>query len=110
MSPLSSSVRPHMRQRVVYVDVDDTLIRSVGTKRIPMPGVVGRVRTLHQEGVALYLWSSGGAEYARASAAELGIEDCFIGFLPKPDVYVDDQAVSEWLYCKHILPGNAGDA
>lgn len=27
-----------MRKRVVFVDVDDTLIRSVGTKRVPMPG------------------------------------------------------------------------
>ena len=99
-----------MRQRVVYIDVDDTLVRSVGTKHIPMPGVVSRVRALHQEGVALYLWSSGGGDYARASAVELGIEHCFLGFLPKPDAYVDDQSVSEWLYCRHVLPSNAGDA
>jgi len=58
----------------------------------------------------LYLRSSGGAEYARASAAELGIEDCFVAFLPKPDVYLDDQPVHEWRYCQHVLPGNAGDA
>jgi len=99
-----------MKQRVIFVDVDDTLIRSVGTKRIPMPLVVARVRALHQQGVALYLWSSGGAEYARASAVELGIEDCFLAFLPKPDVYLDDQAVHEWRYCQHVLPGNADDA
>jgi hypothetical protein len=99
-----------MKQRVIFVDVDDTLIRSVGTKRIRMPYVVDRVRALHLQGAALYLWSSGGADYARASAAELGIEDCFVAFLPKPDVYVDDQPVNEWRYCQHILPGNAGDA
>ena len=98
-----------MRQRVVFVDVDDTLIRSVGTKRIPMPPVVARVRELHEQGVALYLWSSGGAEYARASAVELGIEGCFVAFLPKPDAYLDDQPVHEWRYCQHVLPGNAGD-
>lgn len=98
------------RQRIIFVDVDDTLIRSVGTKRIPMPPVVERVRVLHREGVALYLWSSGGADYARASAVELGIEDCFVTFLPKPDVYLDDQAVSEWRYCLHVLPSNAEDA
>lgn len=99
-----------MRQRVVFVDVDDTLVRSVGTRRIPMPPVVSRVRELHAQGVALYLWSSGGAEYARASAVELGIEDCFLAFLPKPDAYLDDQPVDEWRFCRHVLPGNAGDA
>ena len=99
-----------MRQRVIFVDVDDTLVRSVGTKRIPMPNVIAHVRQLHESGAALYLWSSGGGEYARASAEELGIEKCFQAFLPKPDAYVDDQAVHEWRYCEHVLPGNAGGA
>ncbi|WP_267112612.1 DUF705 domain-containing protein [Xanthomonas sacchari] len=99
-----------MKQRIVFVDVDDTLIRSAGTKRIPMPPVVARIRELHAQDVALYLWSSGGVEYARASAIELGIEDCFVAFLPKPDAYIDDQAVHEWRHCQHVLPGNAGDA
>ena len=99
-----------MRKRVVFVDVDDTLVRSVGTKRIPMPAVVAAVRALYGRGDALYLWSSGGADYARASAVELGVEECFLGFLPKPDVYIDDQSVDEWRYCQHLLPGNAGDA
>ncbi|WP_430540518.1 DUF705 domain-containing protein [Pseudoxanthomonas japonensis] len=99
-----------MRQRIVFVDVDDTLVRSAGTKRIPMPPVIARVRELHQQGVAMYLWSSGGADYARASATELGIEDCFLAFLPKPDAYIDDQPVHEWRYCQHVLPGNAAEA
>jgi len=99
-----------MRQRVIFVDVDDTLVRSVGTKRIPMPSVVTRVRELFDSGAALYLWSSGGAEYAKSSAEELGIAECFLAFLPKPDAYVDDQEVHEWRYCRHVLPGNAGDA
>lgn len=95
------------KQRVIYIDVDDTLIRSAGTKRMPIPSVVDRVKALHQEGAALYLWSSVGAAYARASAAELGIENCFVAFLPKPDVYIDDQAVHEWRYCRHFRPTNA---
>src|SRR5450631_1574047 len=99
-----------MKPRVVFVDVDDTLVRSVGTKRIAMPAVVARVREMHADGASLYCWSSGGAEYARLSAAELGIEACFVAFLPKPDVYLDDQSVDEWRYCKHVLPSNAADA
>jgi predicted HAD superfamily phosphohydrolase YqeG len=96
--------------RTVFVDVDDTLVRSVGVKRIPMPGVIASVRELHQKGVQLYLWSSGGAEHACASAIELGIHECFVAFLPKPHAYIDDQPVEEWRFCRHILPSNAGDA
>ncbi|TAG00572.1 MAG: DUF705 domain-containing protein [Betaproteobacteria bacterium] len=97
------------RPRMIFVDVDDTLIRSVGTKRIPMPSVVARVRELHEAGALLYLWSSGGAAYAETSAAELGLSNCFAAFLPKPDAYLDDQAVSDWRFCKHVLPSNAED-
>ena len=75
-----------------------------------MPAVVSRVKALHESGVTLYLWSSGGGEYARASAQELGIEHCFVGFLPKPDTYLDDQAVHEWKYCSHVLPSNVDEA
>jgi phosphoserine phosphatase len=98
-----------MKQQAIFIDVDDTLVRTVGTKRIPMPAVVQRVRELHKKGACLYLWSSGGGEYARTSAMELGIQDCFAAFLPKPDVYLDDQSVDEWRYCRHVLPGNVDD-
>jgi FMN phosphatase YigB (HAD superfamily) len=99
-----------MNPRIIFVDVDDTLIRSVGVKRIPMPRVVAAVRTLYEEGAELYLWSSGGAEYARSSAAELGLQECFVAFLPKPHAYIDDQSVQEWRFCQHVLPPNAADA
>lgn len=81
---------------VVYVDVDDTLVRSFGSKRIPMSAVVDRVRLLHRQGATLYCWSSGGEDYARRSAAELGLSGCFIGYLPKPHVMVDDQPPADW--------------
>jgi phosphoserine phosphatase len=96
-----------MRQKIVFVDVDDTLVRSVGQTRIPMPAVVARIREHHSQGATLCLWSSGGADYAHASAVELGLEHCFSAFLPKPDIYIDDQAVSDWRFCEHVLPGNA---
>lgn len=89
---------------VVFVDVDDTLVRSVGAKRIPMPRVIERVRGLHAEGATLYLWSTGGAEYARATAAELGISELFAGFLPKPHLIIDDQPVAEWRGCRYERP------
>ena len=93
-----------MKPRTIFVDVDDTLIRSTGSKRIPVPAVIARVRALNEAGATLYLWSSGGAEFCHRTAAELGIVDCFAGFLDKPDVYIDDQPVAEWRYCRHVYP------
>jgi len=93
-----------MSKAVVYFDVDDTLVRSVGTKRLPIPAALERVRALHTSGVTLYLWSTGGAAYARASAEELGIADCFVGFLAKPTHIVDDQHITEWRDLKHLHP------
>lgn len=98
-----------MKHRVVFVDVDDTLVRSVGTKRVPMPGVISEVRRLKSAGVALYLWSSGGAEYARNTAKNLDILECFVGFLPKPDAMIDDQPVTQWRDFQQYYPGQAAN-
>ena len=89
---------------VIYIDVDDTFVRSYGAKRIPMPAVIGAIRRLHTQGETLYCWSSGGAEYARASAEEFGIADCFQAFLPKPDVLLDDQAITDWRRLRQVHP------
>ncbi len=96
-----------MSKQVIFVDIDDTMVRSVGIKRIPMPAVIAQVRRLKAEGATLYLWSSGGAEYCKTTADELGITDCFEDFLPKPTVYIDDQPVHEWRFCKHLYPSQA---
>lgn len=89
---------------IVYVDVDDTLVRSVGTKRVPMPAVIAHVRDLFNAGAELYCWSTGGADYARASAIEVGLGDCFRAFLPKPQVVIDDQALAEWRRLVQVSP------
>lgn len=89
---------------VIYVDVDDTFVRSYGTKRIPIPSVIGTIRQLYAQGEALYCWSSGGAEYAHASAEEFGIADCFQAFLPKPDVLLDDQMIADWRRLRQVHP------
>lgn len=89
---------------VMYVDVDDTLIRTFGSKVIPNASVVSHVRALFHSGATMYCWSSAGAEYAKDIAVRLGIHDCFIGFLSKPNVIVDDMAVDNWRRCVHVLP------
>ncbi|HEV7300106.1 MAG TPA: DUF705 domain-containing protein [Tepidisphaeraceae bacterium] len=95
--------RPHP-PLVVFVDVDDTLIRSVGTKRIPISATIDHVRSLHADGAVLYCWSSGGGEYARTIAQELMIDHYFVAFLPKPQVLVDDQEVGDWRRLLTIHP------
>ncbi len=99
------------RALVAYIDVDDTLVRSVGAKRLPLPHVVRHVRDLFEQGVELFLWSTGGAEYARSTAEELGIVDCFRGFLPKPHVIIDDQSVDDWRDLLQVQPSScAGES
>lgn len=92
---------------VAYVDVDDTLVRSFGSKRIPMTEMVRHVRELSRDGVELYAWSSGGGDYARDAAKELGIESCFKAFLPKPNVIIDDQPPGHWRRLVHVHPAEA---
>ncbi|GGO26442.1 DUF705 domain-containing protein [Deinococcus humi] len=92
---------------IVYVDVDETLIRNHGRARIPIPAVIRHVRTLYEQGAHLYCWSSGGAAYARESAGEVGLEDVFLAFLPKPMVMLDDQAVQTWRRLLQVHPNSA---
>jgi hypothetical protein len=90
----------------VYVDVDDTFVRSASSKRIPMAGAIRHVRTLKEQGAVLYCWSSGGPDYARQSAEEFGIADCFEAFLPKPNVLLDDMPMTSWPRFMTVHPGN----
>jgi hypothetical protein len=95
---------------VVYVDVDDTLVRSAGGARIKIPAVIRHVRSLFADGAVLYCWSAGGAEYAKKTAEDLGIAECFVAFLPKPNVMIDDQAQSDWPRCMRVHPVNCESA
>jgi|SRR3954467_14312776 hypothetical protein len=90
--------------RVAYVDVDDTLVRSSGSKRIPIPAVIAHVRKMSSAGFQLYCWSSGGAAYAERIASDLGLHDCFAAYLPKPNVFLDDQSPAEWEYARTVHP------
>lgn len=92
------------QKTVIYVDVDETFVRGVGIKRIPMTSVIKHILQLKEQGAVLFCWSSGGADYARQSAEEFGIADCFVGFLPKPNAILDDQNIEQWRYFKQVHP------
>jgi hypothetical protein len=96
--------------KAIYVDVDDTLVRSFGSKRIPMGSVIDEVRRLHAAGNQMYLWSTAGSEYCRATAIELGIEGCFLAFLTKPNAYIDDQRFVDWRDVQYFHPNQANQA
>ena len=98
---------PQPKSSVIYVDVDDTLIRTFGTKQIPMTPSIAYVRRMYESGHKLYCWSRGGAEYSREIATKLGIADCFVCFLPKPDILFDDRLDELLSHCEFIHPNNA---
>lgn len=87
---------PSTTAPVLFIDVDDTLVRTVGPKRLPMMSMLDLVRALHAHGAQLFLWSRGGAAYALATARELGVEQCFVAFLPKPHALLDDTPTHAW--------------
>ncbi len=76
-----------MKNVNIFVDVDLTLVDAFGK---PIEGATAGVRRLKAAGCHLFLWSTGGGEYAESVARRLGIHDCFGGFLPKPDIAIDD--------------------
>ena len=87
------------KQLTIFVDIDETLVRNIGAKQIPIPAMVKHVETLFDQGAILYCWSSGGADYAKDVTTKLGIAHCFVAFLPKPDVLIDDMPIDKW----HLL-------
>ena len=93
----------------MYVDVDETFVRNYSTKRVPMPPVIEHLKELKERGAVMYCWSSGGAEYAQTSAREFGIEHCFVGFLPKPEVVLDDMQFSQWRNLLEVHPNECPD-
>jgi hypothetical protein len=93
----------------VYVDVDDTLVKKgPNGEEEPIPKVVEHVCELHRGGALLYCWSTGGEDHARAAAQKLGIEQCFTGFLHKPQIFIDDQRAEEWPHFLHVSPERLG--
>ena len=80
-----------MKNVNVFVDVDLTLVDAFGK---PIEGAAEGVRRLRDSGCHLFLWSTGGGEYAEAVARRMKIHDCFEAFLPKPDIVIDDSPKS----------------
>lgn len=93
-----------IRERAYFIDVDGTLERKILGIEAPLRDAIEGVKLLKREGALIYLWSTGGPEHARKAAREAGIEKLIDGFLPKPNVYVDDKPVKAWKDCERWKP------
>lgn len=91
---------------IYYIDIDDTLIRTVGSKAIPMVRTIEFINSINQSNDSIYLWSRGGAEYCRQIAEKLNITSNIKGYLPKPDVLIDDCDISQWNFMTVIHPNS----
>ena len=71
----------------ISIDVDDTLLGKDGKLAAD---AIACLRRLQAGGHCLQLWSLGGAEYAKTSAARPGVTEFFASFAKKPDLAIDD--------------------
>lgn len=101
--------------RIVYVDVDDTLVFSPredtdlpllpGYKEVTVRGIkwfahVGHINMLKDfkgRGHTVVVWSQGGVEWAEMVVKALLLEDKVDLVIDKPDWYIDDKPVTYWL-------------
>jgi hypothetical protein len=96
---------PWNRKSIIYIDVDDTLIRTFGTKQIPIPRSADYFRRMHMsytDGVELEQTI---LETLRQSS--VSISDLSASFLPKPDIVLDDRLEILLEHCEFIHPNNA---
>jgi len=89
--------------RVIYFDVDDTLIRTFGSKSLPIIHVIELVKQLKAAGAELYCWSHAGRDHAIDVAKEYNIYDCFVAFMTKPELMIDDRRLSD-LHIQEMHP------
>jgi len=86
---------------LICFDVDGTLLQNAAGADVPRPHVIKLLKLLHSKGNTIYVWSGGGAEYARIQATRLGLDDLITGYASKKDadhikpyLAIDDQVVN----------------
>lgn len=99
--------------RIVFVDVDDTLLtwkEELAVDSIPVKGPTGKIMLLrplkkniqqlklfHLRGFAIVVWSKSGAEWARRAVEILQLEDHVDVVMPKPDYFIDDKNAEHFM-------------
>jgi len=81
--------------RVIYIDVDKTLINLRG---VVNTRIVDWARDKHKDGFEIVIWSSRGTEHCINAANKSGLNDIISAAISKPGFIVDDQA---WGWIKY---------
>lgn len=89
--------------KVIYIDVDDTLIRTFGSRTLPIVHMIDLVKQLKDASAELYCWSAAGRDHAIDVAREYGIYDCFVAFMTKPELMIDDRTLTQ-LHIQEMHP------
>ena len=58
-------------KKIIFIDIDDTLVRTYGLKRIPIPKTIQAIFRFHKEGSEIYLWSNGGSDYCKKNSKRI---------------------------------------
>lgn len=114
-------------EKVVFCDVDDTLILHLSEKKLKKYDTIEvqdplnksetitvgvhapMVRLLKEEyarGAHVIVWSMGGYEWAESVIKALGLYDHVHQIMSKPIVYFDDKPIEEWLRYRVYLKPN----
>ena len=98
-----------------YFDVDDTLImweipenfpeeelvqmecRDHAFPVAPNKHNVNLLKQFAKKGHAIIVWSAGGSDWAESAVKGLGLEDYVDVVMGKPNYYVDDKKVEDWI-------------
>ena len=107
---------PVIKEPILYVDVDDTLVSwfqggkgpydtlvlksACETDKVELKihwETVEQIKLHKLRGHSVVVWSAGGAEWANKVVTELGIERLVDAVLAKPSFFLDDQPATNFM-------------
>jgi len=75
---------------------------------IPHTQNINELKSYYNKGFEVIVWSAGSKEWAQAAVTQLGLNGYVDVVTTKPEVYVDDLDVTEWMGVRHFLTYKPG--
>ena len=82
--------RKYPVNKIVYVDVDGTIILDSGEPNEPLIAFLRKLKTDKGGNFEIILWSMAGEKHAREVASKFGITNLFSHILTKPSFMIDN--------------------